>query len=126
MPCSGKCCAVFNFPTTPEQLRERNQGDDAFLADMLVGLTPDEAEERSLRFDITPPEGYSIRQWAEGHPAYTCRHWDERSRLCGVYEDRPMMCARYPYGEKCQHDCNCDERGCKMPGKKAEGDVLET
>lgn len=125
MPCSGKCCAVFNYPTSPDELRKRGQGDDVFLADMLIGLTADEAEERALRFDVTPPDGYTTRQWAEVYPSYTCRHWDEETKLCGVYEERPVMCAAYPYGRKCQHDCNCDETG-RTCQEEAESRELES
>jgi Fe-S-cluster containining protein len=112
--CSGKCCAVFNYPTTPDKLRLRSEGregfwpdQDRFLADMLVSLTPDEAEERALRFEITPPSGFNLASWAEQGLLYTCRHWDEESRLCTVYEDRPQMCREYPYAGRCQHDCDC-------------------
>jgi Fe-S-cluster containining protein len=110
MGCSGKCCAVFNFPTPPEVLATRGGPDDAFLADMLVALTPDEAEARVREFEVTPPEGFDLRTWVEAAPAYTCRHWDEETRLCGVYEQRPTMCREYPYAGGCQHDCACDYR----------------
>ena len=110
MGCSGKCCAVFNYPTPPEVLATRGHEDDAFLADMLIALTPDEAEARMLRFNITPPEGMDLREWAEAAPTYTCRHWDENTHLCEVYEDRPRMCREYPYDQACQHDCACDYR----------------
>ena len=60
MSCSGKCCAVFNWQTPPDDLRARWEGyaeptsepnigfkrDDFFIADMLVGLTPEQAQER--------------------------------------------------------------------------------
>lgn len=112
--CTGKCCAVFNYTTPPEKLLERSEGQDGFwpdqdrfLADMLVALTPDEAVERAERFNVTPPEGFDLREWAEYGPSYTCRHWDEETGLCGVYEDRPEMCKEYPYAGKCQHDCAC-------------------
>jgi Fe-S-cluster containining protein len=113
MGCSGKCCAVFNFPSSPEQLRERVEKgtdgpDDAFLADMLVGLTAEEAQERALRFEVSLPEGYTLGSWAAAAPLYTCRHWDEESRLCKVYDERPKMCRDYPYIGRCQHDCGCD------------------
>lgn len=125
MACSGRCCAVFNFPRTPDELWERGQGEDHFIADMLVGLTADEAEARAEQFDITPPEGYSRRDWAECQPAYTCRHWDEETMLCGAYDKRPVMCAAYPYENKCQHDCNCDETG-RSCQEEAESRELES
>lgn len=27
---------------------------------------------------------------------FTCPHWDEESRLCSIYEDRPMACRMFP------------------------------
>ena len=113
--CSGKCCSVFNYPASPDQLRQRSEGregfwhdQDRFLADMLITLTADEAVERARRFEVTPPEGFDLVAWAEMGQLYTCRHWDEETRLCTVYEDRPEMCREYPYAGRCQHDCNCD------------------
>jgi Fe-S-cluster containining protein len=113
--CSGKCCAVFNFPVTPEQLLQRSEGregpypdEDRFLADMLVKLTPEEAMERGLRHEVDPPTGFDLREWSEHTgPLYTCRHWDEETRLCTVYDQRPRMCRDYPYAGRCQHDCEC-------------------
>lgn len=118
--CTGKCCSVFNFPSTPEQLRERGDAESLFLADMFVPLTVEEAVERGARFDVTPPADMSLVEWAENAVSYTCRHWDEETRLCGVYENRPKMCADYPYGRPCQHDCACTERGVGAEGRELE------
>lgn len=118
--CTGKCCAVFNYPTPPDELRarwakrpttDRRCYDDLLIASMLIELSPIDALARAEKFDITPPEGYTLETWAENTPAmYTCRHWDEDTRLCGIYEDRPKMCRDYPYDNPCQHDCNCTYR----------------
>lgn len=109
--CTGKCCAVFNYPTPPETLAKRTDDADAlFLADMLVPLTTDEALARAERFGVTPPAGIDLVRWATQSDIYTCRHWDEETKLCGVYEERPMMCRGYPYVGKCQHDCKCEFR----------------
>lgn len=114
MSCDGRCCSVFNYSATPEQLRQRSEGregfwpdQDRFLADMLIELTPDEALARAERFEVEPPAGLDLREWCEGYKAYTCRHWDEETRLCTVYEDRPQMCRDYPYNRECQHGCGC-------------------
>lgn len=102
--CSGKCCAVFTYSTPLEKLRENPEKyrDGKFLADMLIELTPEEAMARAERFDIpmAPPT----------KPVYTCRHWDEETRLCGVYEERPRMCRDYPYARACDHDECCQYR----------------
>lgn len=108
--CTGKCCSVFNYSVGLDVLKARTDDESKFLADMLIELTPDEAVARAERFEVTPPDGFDLRSWAEAAPSYTCRHWDEETMLCGVYEDRPRMCRDYPYAGKCQHDCNCTFR----------------
>lgn len=109
--CTGKCCAVFNYSVgVPTLQRRADYGDDeaAFLVDMLIELSPDEAFERATRHDIKPrSETVDLREWIDKGPVYTCRHWDEETKLCGVYEDRPKMCRDFPYAEKCSYDCNC-------------------
>lgn len=105
--CEGKCCSVFTYTSTPEQLRiepwrgTQSQRDNLYVADMLIPLTAEEAKERSLRFDVSGAEDrdYSKLQW------YTCRHWDESTMLCTAYEDRPPMCREFPYGKPCDHGC---------------------
>jgi Fe-S-cluster containining protein len=75
------------------------------ITGMVIPLTPKEANERLERF------GSAMRfRWADnrGH-LFTCRHWDEQTRLCRVYERRPEMCRGYPYERPCEH--GCDHRG---------------
>lgn len=130
--CSGKCCSVFNYPSTPEQLRERwakwpgtdvGLRDDLFVADMLIPLDSAVAAERAAHYDVAAPEGFDLISWAENTPTYTCRHWDEETMLCTTYEERPLMCRDYPYGRKCQHDCDCGETGCKRETPRKGSDL---
>lgn len=108
--CSGKCCAVFNFPRTPEELLQRDDPESQFIGNMLIPLDREGGLARCEKFEIDPPEGYGLVEWLDAADRYTCRHWDEDTRLCGVYEERPRMCRDYPYDKPCQHDCNCDYR----------------
>lgn len=109
--CDGRCCSIFNYPHTPEFLKFRHESlngypDDKMLSEMLVRLTPKEAIERAEKFGVVPPRGMTREQWAEKTgPVYTCKHWDEETRLCTVYDKRPQMCRDYPYGKRCQHGC---------------------
>jgi Fe-S-cluster containining protein len=32
---------------------------------------------------------------------YTCKNLDVETNLCTIYDDRPEMCRRYPYGKEC-------------------------
>ena len=79
--------------------------DGRFILDMLVPLTRRQAVARARRLGFRLP-------WKIGrtHRYFTCRHWDESSRLCTVYDDRPRMCSSYPYGSTCDHP-DCCQRG---------------
>lgn len=120
--CTGKCCAVFNWQASLEEMAERvekwrshpntsqQMHDDVMISAMLIPLTAEEAVERAEQFDVTPPEGMTLESWAALGKTYTCKHWNPITMLCGAYEDRPMMCRDYPYDKPCQHDCNCTYR----------------
>ena len=110
--CTGACCAAFYVQYTLQELRTREDVlDGPFIADMVIPLSPKEARERARRFggarDRTFP--WKLR----GH-YFACRHWDEESRLCTVYEQRPRMCSGYPYegapcsmGDGCTYSAAC-------------------
>lgn len=109
IPCDGRCCAVFPYPNTPAELREREDRDSQFIADMLVPLTADEAYERMVKFGSFPIEfsnGWTpalVATAPNTSPLYTCRHWDEQTGMCGAYDERPQMCRDYPYASGCLH-----------------------
>ena len=101
---------MFYFPRTPDHLRDApayNRQD--YIADMLVPLTNEEGIERFRRLGYGEleemPTWAGVAEEPDGH-LYTCRHWDEETRLCGAYEMRPPMCADYPYGGECSHGCD--------------------
>lgn len=131
--CDGRCCAVFHWPSKPSEMRARveantpgdlevgattgitNGPDDLMIADMLVPLTIHEAADRADRFGIN-------KKLLPAENLYTCRHWNEETRECGVYDARPVMCASYPYGKKCAHcDCEggCEQKDWKRPSTEA-------
>lgn len=103
--CDGACCAVFYLPLSIEAIRAGGMEtyvDGPYIADMVIPLTLEEARARRERFGIPPAE-----EAAEvGVNQFTCRHWDETTRLCGAYDARPTMCRDYPYGKP------CDRRSC--------------
>lgn len=98
--CSGACCAVFYIPHTMGDLqRKAAKGelqDGAYIADMAIPLTVEEARARAAKFGGNP----RILKRNAGHH-FTCRHWDEKTKLCTAYDARPKMCSEYPYGEVC-------------------------
>ncbi len=116
--CNGKCCAVFVYPSTPGELRARWEKwpndtsvyhrDDLYIADMLVPLTSEEAIERAEQFDLDPSDAFDLVKWAEQNSAiYTCKHFDGGTRKCTAYDERPRMCAEYPYSKTCSHSKSC-------------------
>lgn len=105
--CGGACCAAFYLPWTIRELRRRagEIEDGHFISDMVIPLTPKEANERSARF------GGKVRaRWHYRGHHFTCRHWDEETRLCAAYDERPRMCADYPYGDECNLAPGCSFR----------------
>jgi len=97
--CDGRCCAV--FPLAAKGYKQLQAHPETFVGgpfmlDMIVVLTPDEATARKARFGLVVPEGHT---WESN--VHTCRHWDEATGLCGVYDQRPLMCRAYPYGRAC-------------------------
>lgn len=72
------------------------------LGFMLRSLTFVEVLERDQTFGVT-------RERDSESAYYRCIYWDETTRLCGAYENRPEMCRSYPYGKACEHGCDCKD-----------------
>lgn len=104
--CPGYCCASFYWPRTISWMRKHahRMVDGAQIRDMLIPLTPKQARERYERFSGKAAPRETFRWKFRGHH-FTCRNWDEESRLCKIYETRPQMCRGYPYGKLCEHGC---------------------
>ncbi len=100
---------MFYFPTSPPEIHEKladgiNYIDGEYIANMLIPLTLDQARERAERFGITVPSYEFLgNRWKKDTPLYTCKHWNEETRLCSAYDSRPTMCAKYPYEGICEH-----------------------
>lgn len=110
--CPGTCCTVFPLSSgaTLDEFRARAAGvlDGAAIAEMLVPLTREQAEQRGRRFGAAVPDDPAL-------PLFTCRHLDEKTRLCRIYTDRPQMCRDYPYDRECEHGC-----GLRSPAEIVE------
>jgi Fe-S-cluster containining protein len=86
------------------------------VAGMVEPLTLEETIARLARFGVMKPP-------VEGIQHYKCRHWDEETRLCKIYDRRPYMCRDYPgYGEAAACEYGCD---CQMPAIPGLLDVIE-
>lgn len=96
--CDGRCCALFCLPYSVEELRHRAETleDGAAIATMVRPVQ--DAAARARRFGLSPLSNDS----QTGH-WYTCVHWNEWTRECMNYAERPAMCRRFPYGRTCNH-----------------------
>jgi Fe-S-cluster containining protein len=95
--------------------------DSLTLLSMLEPISYEQACERWDRFadgyrpPEPPPEGTV-------EPYFRCIRWDEHTRLCTDYENRPGMCRAFPYSDgdrACQYGCDCD---CDRAPRGWEGD----
>jgi Fe-S-cluster containining protein len=68
-------------------------------------LTEEEADERIERFGLTfwNLSAAGVAAESGSGELYRCKHWNETTGLCGIYEDRPDMCRDYPYRGACIH-----------------------
>lgn len=110
--CDGRCCAAFYFPSSPREILDKidehgeyNGNDGMMIANMLIPLTEAETVERVEKWGLNP----NIVK-IDGDHMFRCKHFDEETRQCTVYDARPDMCATYPYGreEGCGH---CGAKG---------------
>lgn len=117
MGCSGDCCVAFTVGATMDWLRSTKVTDGDLLGFMLRSLTTQEAADRRARFGVEQPI-------TEDMQYYRCIYWDEETRRCGAYSNRPsFMCGDYPYPPQpnttnkhgqarkgagvCEHGCDC-------------------
>lgn len=122
--CTGHCCKRFFLPCSPKELWEKYEDWIRFggkLAEFFREGT------------IMPPEPRQAITWAEDvwliapmvrlvqvlepgdtnpinpsdppseYKGYSCVHLQENGD-CGIYEHRPGLCRRYPYGQPCVYE----------------------
>jgi len=109
--CTGRCCERFVVGPAhdwPRFVAMVESGD--FQAEPRAGRDGHE-EARYLRDMLVPIEVL------DGVQYFTCRHYDRATRRCREYEARPLMCADYPHGRRCEHGCGliADFRGPIAP-----------
>jgi Fe-S-cluster containining protein len=102
--CAGACCAVFPMHLGQAPFRRKGElsAENEYILDMLIPLTRRQALARSRRLGYPDPPKWASHKYG----LFTCRHWDEETRLCGAYESRPAMCRDYPYGRPCERGCS--------------------
>lgn len=99
--CRGACCALFPLapPADWDETPERR-----YIRDMLIPLTEEEAVARYARLGYGDRLPWEPARLGPEQTLWTCRHWDEQTRLCTAYEARPRMCRDYPYTGACERD----------------------
>lgn len=105
MGCNGDCCIAFPLSSTPDQIAGFRHPASAREAMTILGmiepLTPLEAANRRAQFGNTHPVSSEEKY-------FKCRHWNETTRLCSKYYERPWLCRTYPNSDKgCEHGCDC-------------------
>lgn len=100
--CPGRCCEAISLSAASVsrlELRPRDVEDGAQVRAMLVPLPAGEARA------IVERNGGKFRgdlHW------FACLNWSPKTRLCGIYGQRPAMCRDYPYGRSCDFGCPCE------------------
>lgn len=106
--CDGACCEKFLMTKVPSDLLK--------MAEELRGLgsvsSRDEGpEEIEFVADMMLPRGDNTK---EGWALFTCRYWDQKTRLCSIYEWRPRVCRDYGAATPCEHPkCRWRDAACK-------------
>ncbi len=123
--CTGRCCEAFFIASSVEELlalAERaetvqERTEIATIAGMIVTVR-----------EVFPGDPHPGSDDTE-HTArmagfvYTCRHYDDRTGNCEIYESRPSMCSSYPYERgRCgfaactwsEAKAPCERRGPKL------------
>lgn len=141
--CGGACCKRFILPYSPDELKEqyhawlvgnrdghgsvvlRKRGE---LPDRTFGLSRHYVDDQVavdpeiyllypmliyLGYCNFEPKAPRKKTKARSHH-YTCKHFDKKTKLCTIYDERPLMCRRFPNGEPCPYP------GCKLPGNKKQ------
>lgn len=94
----------------PKQTREPANALENFrVLAMIEPISLVEAIERKERLGNGSTAGLDGQ--VDDGMWFTCRHWNEQTRLCEVYDQRPWMCRSYPHYEQgcCMgpDDCTC-------------------
>lgn len=121
--CSGHCCSNFYLPFSPEEIEAKyvlwtkfqGSGDKTNImsmsvADQFQGCDTKTPIDIHLIFpmlsylgqDVMPRQVRRVEPDPDRH-YYSCKHWDQETGDCTIYEHRPQMCREYPYRGKCNY-----------------------
>lgn len=133
--CTGNCCRCFTIPYSPHEVQASywawlrggaqvsQMGSDNspilqdihILAPMLVYLGLFDRHPKQAK-QINPMDEVLLRgRFDVQRHFYRCKHFDEKEKICTIYEMRPVMCRSYPNGRPCNYS-GCTWR--KMRARK--------
>ena len=91
LECPGYCCSHDRIPVSEFDIQRLARH---------FGLTEAEAQERFTYRDRRTDEQV-LRHHQDHIYKSVCRFFDRDERRCTVYDARPNVCRRYPYGKVC-------------------------
>lgn len=97
--CTGHCCRYFSVGPPEEAAAQLNR---------LIARGGDSGDAQKVK-DLLIYRGYftnPLNEDQEPEHWYTCKHFvvdEEYDGHCAIYEERPMMCRKYPNGEACAY-----------------------
>lgn len=113
--CTGYRCRDFALPYSPEEIEAMRLSVTEWDA------AGNEALAHTYPYAVFQDLGtiaamVQYRGERDEQPRYSCAHLSENGD-CAIYERRPSMCARYPYGKRCAYEaCTwTDARRVRLP-----------
>ena len=91
--CPGYCCSHPRIAVTDNDLRRLAKH---------AGISEDAARKRfTYRYKADDVDEQIMRHHKDDVYRSVCALFDRETRKCTVYEARPYVCRRYPYGSTC-------------------------
>lgn len=93
LKCPGYCCSHARIAVTDNDIRR--------LANHF-GISQRNARERfTYRYRTKEIDEWILRHHKDHIYKSVCAFFDRDKRQCTVYEARPYVCRKYPYGNRC-------------------------
>lgn len=91
--CPGYCCSHARIAVSDSDIQRLARH---------FGLSAAEAKERfTYRYRTAEVDEQILRHHQDHIYKSVCRFFDRELRTCTVYDARPNVCRRYPYGKAC-------------------------
>lgn len=91
--CPGYCCSHPRISVSDADIRRLAKH---------FGMSEDAARKKfTYRYHTQDVDEWILRHQKDHIYKSICRFFDTDQRRCTVYEARPNVCRKYPYGNKC-------------------------